>query len=114
MTEPEDLDEDLFADLYDGDDNGPPPAAHAPEAVQADPGPSDTTTTNITDPLYEVKPAISQEEQYGAGAEEQQQQMFDSGTTGGDSAGWDNGHSNGYGNEIDEHEAHGTGIKEDG
>ncbi|KAI9769529.1 MAG: hypothetical protein M1840_004006 [Geoglossum simile] len=127
MTEPEDLDEDLFADLYEGDDNATKPqqdtktpvfdnvvssqpvSSHANSAAAAsDPR---LSQQNVQEPPAE-QPKTDQEEPYIP--IEIDQPMYGNVQNGENSNTWEDGHMNDYGDGGVEHETHGTGIKEDG
>jgi len=100
MAEPENFEEDLFADLYDGDDNTSKPATTAPE-VQAEPEAPTQIQTEETAPAEEA-------EQNGDG----DQHMYN-GEDEDDDIDFNLGNDNGY-DAPATHEAHGPGIKEDG
>ncbi|KAJ9603017.1 hypothetical protein H2200_012312 [Cladophialophora chaetospira] len=64
MAEPDDVEEDLFADLYDGDENAAstnnvvPPAQNAPTALATQPTSSDTAMKSNDDPGYGEEPEV--------------------------------------------------------
>jgi len=103
MTEPENFEEDLFADLYTEDDEASKPAPIATE-VKTEP---DSTVETIAE--QPAKQAVES----GDG----DQQMFGGDQDVDDEIDFNLGNGNGNGNGYDApviHEAHGPGIKEDG
>ncbi|KAI4183012.1 MAG: hypothetical protein L6R41_005656 [Letrouitia leprolyta] len=112
MTEPEELDEDLFADLYEADEPAPSatPAAHAksaPEPVEdaalkdADAPPPNNAPHGINDEAHQTSADFNQDA-YGNGQDDR------------DGSRWDN---DGRGSRMDvvvEQDSGSIGIKEDG
>ncbi|KAL8906005.1 MAG: hypothetical protein Q9207_002290 [Kuettlingeria erythrocarpa] len=112
MTEPEELDEDLFADLYDADEPAaaaPPPAQSTPaeEPVEA-PAPASTGPSpneidqDANNEESTNMPDASHANIYANGPEERDDSRFD---------------NNGRGSRMDvaaEQDSGGIGIKEDG
>ncbi|KAK2762806.1 hypothetical protein FQN54_000981 [Arachnomyces sp. PD_36] len=112
MTEPEDLEEDLFADLYDADDsaNHAPPAAAAPAPANpapAAPEPTDQPSAPVITPSVEN----IQTEQFDPSTIHQ---SLENGNNQAMTDVWDNGQGNDGGAMGMKPEAQGTGIKEDG
>ncbi|KAL9009675.1 MAG: hypothetical protein Q9173_005321 [Seirophora scorigena] len=110
MTEPEELDEDLFADLYDADE----PAASAPAQAQSIPAqePLEATVPIPTGP----PPDNAQEDANNEGSFSMAENQNDhpNGLDERDDPKWDNG---GRGSRMDvaaEQDSGGIGIKEDG
>ncbi|KAI4089933.1 MAG: hypothetical protein LQ344_005034 [Seirophora lacunosa] len=110
MTEPEELDEDLFADLYDADE----PAASAPAQAQSIPAqePLEATVPIPTGP----PPDNVQEDanKQGSFSMAENQNDHPNGLDERDDSKWDNG---GRGSRMDvaaEQDSGGIGIKEDG
>ncbi|KAL9123322.1 MAG: hypothetical protein Q9187_000129 [Circinaria calcarea] len=116
MTEPEELDEDLFADLYDGDEIATKPAP--PAVVQTIPqAPVPTglaeNDMNVDDLISHDKAEVKQEDP--------DQKFQITGQLENETGGliWQTGQTNGggvndYGDMAIEQEPHGPGIKEDG
>ncbi|KAL8857134.1 MAG: hypothetical protein Q9178_006310 [Gyalolechia marmorata] len=111
MTEPEELDEDLFADLYDADEPtsiAVPPAQPKPDPVSVEPGPSDVAEP----PALDVK-----EEDHHDGSmnmTDPNQNGYTNGQDDRENSRWDN---NGRGSRMDvavEQDSGSLGIKEDG
>ncbi|KAL8930821.1 MAG: hypothetical protein Q9208_000362 [Pyrenodesmia sp. 3 TL-2023] len=114
MTEPEELDEDLFADLYDADEPAAPapPATQpipAPEPVEAPapvstgPSPNETEQHSNIDGST-IMPDANHDNNYTNGPDERDDSRER----------WDN---NGRGSRMDvaaEQDSSGIGIKEDG
>jgi len=98
MAEP-DFEEDLFADLYTEDD-APPKQESAPIAKSEAVAPAEVNS--------EVKE--EHEEQNGDG----EQQMYGGEQDMDDEIDFNLGNGNGYDASVNNHEAHGPGIKEDG
>jgi len=116
MTEPEELDEDLFADLYDQDEVAAKPAstikAEAPIEIAGPPDPGDSGTT-ADQAIQDIK------EEPGTEAFTSHQNNQINGTSGDTGPHWQDEHTmsgNGhdYDDTVGEPEQHGTGIKEDG
>ncbi|KAI4195187.1 MAG: hypothetical protein LQ350_007361 [Teloschistes chrysophthalmus] len=111
MTEPEELDEDLFADLYDADEPTPaaaPPAQPAPESELAEP----TSLATDAPPLYENGQDGNPDS--STYMTDQNQNAFTDGQEDKDNSKWDN---DGRGSRMDvvvEQDSGGIGIKEDG
>ncbi|KAL8679487.1 MAG: hypothetical protein Q9224_007030 [Gallowayella concinna] len=112
MTEPEELDEDLFADLYDADE----PTATAVPVTQPKPDlqPAESAPPTVADPPdIDVK-----DEDINDGSvnmAEQSQGAYTNGQDDRDQSRWDN--NNGRGSRMDvavEQESGAIGIKEDG
>ncbi|EFE36132.1 uncharacterized protein ARB_05070 [Trichophyton benhamiae CBS 112371] len=109
MTEPEDLEEDLFADLYDADEtpatSSAPPAATAQTPSQPPP----TTKTEIAETPSSTQPAPTQQQQP---AQEQKPEppSAQNGAQGTPTA----ADTSSGGQASNEPESQGTGIKEDG
>ncbi|KAL8657532.1 MAG: hypothetical protein Q9226_001827 [Calogaya cf. arnoldii] len=114
MTEPEELDEDLFADLYDADE----PATTAAPAVQVkpDPEPVEPAPSNFA----EMPPGNVKEEDNTNNNDESMnmldsnQHVYTNGQDDRETARWDN---NGRGSRMDvavEQDSGSIGIKEDG
>jgi len=102
MTEPEDLEEDLFADLYE-DDNSKPTQA-APEIK------SELPIANGANPVKDEEP--TGELDYNGGGDQQmynaEQDQDD------DDIDFNLGNSTDYSAPTHQNDAHGPGIKEDG
>ncbi|KZF20091.1 hypothetical protein L228DRAFT_35427 [Xylona heveae TC161] len=64
MTEPEDLDEDLFADLYDGEDVPSKPTQQAPRPIEPEPELPSTGPLPVN-LAHESKQEPVQPEQFG-------------------------------------------------
>ncbi|KAI9860608.1 MAG: hypothetical protein M1813_006032 [Trichoglossum hirsutum] len=125
MTEPEDLDEDLFADLYEGDDG--PTKLHqgtktpafdsvvSPQPASSNANPTATASDsqqnyqNTQEPSPEQLKNIQEEPYVPA---EGDQQMYGNVQNGENPNNWEEGHMNDYGDGNTE--TQGTGIKEDG
>ncbi|KAL8868907.1 MAG: hypothetical protein Q9174_004674 [Haloplaca sp. 1 TL-2023] len=110
MTEPEELDEDLFADLYDADEPASTAASAAQPAVASEPVESATpikTEPPVTDFGDEgnnnaVQPVDHDQAAFANGQDDREE------------SGWENG---GRGSRMDvavEQDNGGVGIKEDG
>ncbi|KAI9836822.1 MAG: hypothetical protein M1819_000987 [Sarea resinae] len=112
MTEPEDLDEDLFADLYDGDDSIPKPTAAQPETTEPEATPSGLTQNQAEAPNEESQLEAPTEDQISGAHEDQQ--MYGNGSNEQAEATWDGGNTNDFGEGSGDQNAHGPGIKEDG
>ncbi|KAL9579093.1 MAG: hypothetical protein Q9212_005307 [Teloschistes hypoglaucus] len=111
MTEPEELDEDLFADLYDADEPtaaAAPPAQPAPEPEPAEP----TSLATDAPPIYENGQDGNPDS--STYMTDQNQNAFTDGQEDKDNSRWDN---DGRGSRMDvvvEQDSGGIGIKEDG
>ncbi|MCJ1386816.1 hypothetical protein MMC17_009944 [Xylographa soralifera] len=116
MTEPEELDEDLFADLYDQDEVATKPAStfkvEAPIETADPPDRGDIGTTADQamqdpkeEPGSEVFTSLQNEQKNGAGGENGPRWQDEHTMSG-------NGQD--YDDAVGEPEQHGTGIKEDG
>ncbi|PQE28302.1 heterogeneous nuclear ribonucleo HRP1 protein [Rutstroemia sp. NJR-2017a WRK4] len=110
MTEPENFEEDLFADLYTEDDSTAKPA----ETV---------TESNVQPAVVESKVEQPVEETEHNGDGDGDQQMYNGEqdvddeidfNLGNGNGGGNGNHDNGYDATSNNHEAHGPGIKEDG
>lgn len=99
MTEPENFEEDLFADLYTEDDNTANPEILATK-VEAE---------HATFAEPKVEESVEQDKQNGGGDE----QMFGGEQDMDDDIDFNLGNGNGYDAPV-HHEVHGPGIKEDG
>ncbi|MCJ1355633.1 MAG: hypothetical protein MMC33_005625 [Icmadophila ericetorum] len=115
MTEPEELDEDLFADLYDGDEAAPNATSHVETHQTIETPEVSVAITNGTN-----GDGVHQDTKYDTQHDTPDQRMqSSSGNAEESGVGWQNG-QNGVdnGNDFDnmavEQESHGTGIKEDG
>jgi len=115
MAEPEELDEDLFADLYDEQNvpaqPGPPSTAPAPPVV-------DAPASNGNGMSVDQTMQGNRDEQNNDMASLPQINV-DSGQDGNAGSGWQDGNDlarNGhqYDDPMGESDTHGTGIKEDG
>lgn len=115
MTEPEELEEDLFADLYDADETvaKPEPSIQdfQPEPIQA-PAPNDNGAFT-SDAKQELK-----DEESGS-APVRDEPMYGNGRNGDDGPSWNAGQANGgnthqYNDAAMEQEPAPIGIKEDG
>ncbi|KAF6238917.1 hypothetical protein HO173_002789 [Letharia columbiana] len=115
MTEPEELDEDLFADLYDADDAAAKPEALVqdiqPEPIQAS-APSDTGAFTS-----DANPEPKDEESGSAPIKDEP--MYGNGHNGDTGPSWNAGQANGgnahqYNDAAMEQEPAPIGIKEDG
>ncbi|EEQ31832.1 uncharacterized protein MCYG_04651 [Microsporum canis CBS 113480] len=108
MTEPEDLEEDLFADLYDAEEATaaavPPVAAEAPSQLPPSTKTDASETSNSTQPAATQQPQSVQEQIL-------EPSPAHNGAQGGVSAAGD---TNSGGQASHESENQGTGIKEDG
>jgi len=113
MTEPEDLEEDLFADLYDGDETTAPAPVAAPSSAPVPTQPRPTSTdqnateasafTDEPDTPYKPLPFESDggNQTHGANGQHGNQMSSYDHTHNGDDVNMDN-------------EPFGSGIKEDG
>ncbi|KAM3075118.1 hypothetical protein ACMFMG_007424 [Clarireedia jacksonii] len=110
MTEPENFEEDLFADLYTEDDNIAKPAETAAKS-------------NVQPAVVESKVEQPIEETEHNGNGDADQQMYNGEQDMDDEIDFNLGNGNGGGNDNNDsgydgtsnnHEAHGPGIKEDG
>ncbi|XMA13430.1 hypothetical protein WAI453_006221 [Rhynchosporium graminicola] len=103
MAEPDNFEEDLFADLYA--DEVTAPAAVAPEVERkAEPAHEDVKVEESHVNVEQIDEGA--EEHYNGGDQEMDDEID-----------FNLGQSNGHGNNYDgpaTHEAHGPGIKEDG
>ncbi|KAL8806801.1 MAG: hypothetical protein Q9223_005640 [Gallowayella weberi] len=113
MTEPEELDEDLFADLYDADE----PTATATAAPVTQPKP-DLEPAEPAPPVLADPPTVDvKDEDTGGGhvnVAEQSQGAYANGEDDREQSRWDN---NGRGSRMDvavEQDSGAIGIKEDG
>jgi len=98
MAEPENFEEDLFADLYT--DDVPPKQEAVPEVK----------TETVAPPELKSETKEEEIEQNGAG----DQQMYGGEQDMDDEIDFNLGNGNGYDAPTSHHEAHGPGIKEDG
>lgn len=98
MAEPDNFEEDLFADLYTEDDAPTKPAA-APAEVKSDPAPE--TEIKEQEPAAQDEPNNQSDEHMYNGEQEMD-----------DDVDFNLGGGNNY--EQPSHESHGPGIKEDG
>ncbi|EFQ98984.1 hypothetical protein MGYG_01994 [Nannizzia gypsea CBS 118893] len=107
MTEPEDLEEDLFADLYDADET---PATSAPPAtVQAQSQPPPSTKTEVVETPNSTQPTVTQQLQ-PAQEHKLEQPPAQNGAQGTPTV----ADTSSGGHASNEPENQGTGIKEDG
>ncbi|KAL8710843.1 MAG: hypothetical protein Q9220_004646 [cf. Caloplaca sp. 1 TL-2023] len=114
MTEPEELDEDLFADLYDADEPAPAPSVAAP--VQSNPQPE--IVDPVSAPDIDIPPP-SDADALGTNQDsfeptESQYNPYTNGQDDHENSRWDN---DGRGSRMDvaaEQDTGGVGIKEDG
>ncbi|KAL9137196.1 MAG: hypothetical protein Q9175_001590 [Cornicularia normoerica] len=115
MTEPEELEEDLFADLYDADDTAAKPEPSVqdfqPEPVQA-PGPNDNGAST-SDANQEPK------DEESGGASVKEEPTYGNGHNGDTGPSWNAGQASGgnanqYNDAVMEQEPAPIGIKEDG
>ncbi|KAI9739033.1 MAG: hypothetical protein M1834_007245 [Cirrosporium novae-zelandiae] len=109
MTEPEDLDEDLFADLYEADENAehvaskPAPAALEPISPAIDTTSPPTGHEELNHQEMQIEDSSTHDLQNSHdqsnmdGIKHENEQQHDS-----------------YGNSHEDHESHGPGIREDG
>ncbi|KAI9724933.1 MAG: hypothetical protein M1812_000209 [Candelaria pacifica] len=112
MTEPEDLDEDLFADLYDGDEDPSKLPQQAPEPIAAEFAPVSADLNALPTEPEGLKQEAQQDQHDISGDGDHQNFGIGDNEMGGN--GWDQRHGDTYGNMGAEHDSHGTGIKEDG
>ncbi|KAK8211797.1 hypothetical protein BKA81DRAFT_378668 [Phyllosticta paracitricarpa] len=108
MADPEELDEDLFADLYDNDDVQAKPAQPSAPAAQPDPAPEIISVAQVS------TPAVLREQQdadhNGSGGFQGAEDADDLQMENDDSAGFQHGNGESNGNEYSKP----IGIKEDG
>ncbi|KAL8772145.1 MAG: hypothetical protein Q9209_002580 [Squamulea sp. 1 TL-2023] len=111
MTEPEELDEDLFADLYDAEE--PTTTVEPPIQPKADPEPVQSPPSNFAEP----PPVDVKEEDNNDGSMnmvDPNHNIYTNGQDDRESPRWD---SNGRGSRMDvavEQDSGSIGIKEDG
>ncbi|KAF3896968.1 hypothetical protein GTR04_2098 [Trichophyton interdigitale] len=108
MTEPEDLEEDLFADLYDADET-PATASAPPATAQAPSQPPPTIKTEVAETSSSTQPAATPQQQP---AQEQKPEppSAQNGAQGTPTV----ADTSSGGQASNEPESQGTGIKEDG
>ncbi|KAI9805337.1 MAG: hypothetical protein M1833_005790 [Piccolia ochrophora] len=114
MTEPEDLEEDLFADLYDGDENAAKPlqpqtvVEPTPSVPSVPPGAGAGVSSSRSDGVDSSWQAPVKEES------QLRDQPAANAQNGEVAGGWPDKNANDYGDTAMEEETHGPGIKEDG
>ncbi|TKA65982.1 hypothetical protein B0A49_07160 [Cryomyces minteri] len=112
MTEPEELDEDFFADLYEGDDNTAKSAESAPEPIKTEqeapkPVPSQVPSANgATTDVKAEEPTAMQDVKH-----ENNDQAWNNGASGNSGPAYDNTQVHSY---VDDDDYRPVGIKEDG
>ncbi|KAI4269120.1 MAG: hypothetical protein LQ337_007473 [Flavoplaca oasis] len=111
MTEPEELDEDLFADLYDADE--PTTTTVPPTQPKPDPEPVESTLSNLAqDPPADVKE--DNNDNGPVNVPDEDQNVYINGQDDRETSRWDN---DGRGSRMDvavEQDSGSIGIKEDG
>ncbi|PGH00796.1 hypothetical protein GX51_05573 [Blastomyces parvus] len=117
MTEPEDLEEDLFADLYDADDTAqrPAPPAATPSFPEPQPPPQTETNTSTIPPLQQSTSDHNHSYHIESQSEQQHSMNGDqrNGANEPTQMTQESDHIPSQG-EPGSHGSHGTGIKEDG
>ncbi|KAI9756014.1 MAG: H(+)-transporting V0 sector ATPase subunit d [Chaenotheca gracillima] len=117
MTEPEDLDEDLFADLYDGDEIPAKPSQQttAPEELETSPPAAPPTNFELQS-FGTAQSSVngSQRLDQFTGGDNAQHHVNGNNNLQANDASWEDPQSNQPGGANGDAEAHGPGIKEDG
>ncbi|KAB8214743.1 hypothetical protein BDV33DRAFT_26363 [Aspergillus novoparasiticus] len=111
MTEPEDVEEDLFADLYDADETANQPTSTVEASITWEPTASVLPTQSAGLPATHVSEASHIETEDIRGV---QQQLLQDGAHQHGTGNLDSGFANTITPMSGETEHHGTGIKEDG
>ncbi|OCL15111.1 hypothetical protein AOQ84DRAFT_358313 [Glonium stellatum] len=113
MTEPEDLDEDLFADLYEGDEVSSKPAPQSTTTIKPEPIPSDPVKQEAPEPISEAPLDLTQNRSNGMNGATTKNEDNDVKMNG---ASWEGSAGQHYdGGPVENDDNYGPiGIKEDG
>ncbi|KAL8827194.1 MAG: hypothetical protein Q9170_007108 [Blastenia crenularia] len=112
MTEPEELDEDLFADLYEADEPAPSTAPAVPPSSAPEPVEIAPSTDTAAPPHYDAPQESNEDESYNI--TDFNQNNYTNGQDEKDTSRWDH---DGRGSRMDvvaEQDSGSIGIKEDG
>ncbi|KAI9683662.1 MAG: hypothetical protein M1829_004967 [Trizodia sp. TS-e1964] len=128
MTEPEDIDEDLFADLYDGDDTAVKPVPQVPDPIPPTaPAPVQSLENSVT-PIQsesnaatkssehpkDVRPESPLRKEAVESPNDDDQRVYSGNHHADSPVEWDDNRNQEYSELAVEHEIQGIGIKEDG